>query len=353
MIVDERIFDEDHLPRRLLHRESAVDTLLRAWSPALAEQRAKDVLLHGPSGVGKTVLTRHALQRLRDEGGVQVARVRCLGKTDTGIIRSILEDLPGEDPASNTPHEDLCLALRERVAEHGPVIAVLDEADDVPTTGVLDRLADVDPLSIVAITHDVDSWLSRVDDRPRRAFDWQELGLDRYGVDELADILEARASQGLRHGAAGRAELETIADDVAGVARFGIQALREAALVASDRGMRTIDQDDLPEAYERARRRVREEQLASLPFHHHVLYELIREAGEIDGETLHERYERTADQAYAGRKQTPLSKRARRRKLQKLEDYDLVTIQGGNRNQTYIVCDGCVKSHETALYQIQ
>jgi len=35
MITDAAVFDDEQLPRRLLHREAAVDHLSRAWEPAL------------------------------------------------------------------------------------------------------------------------------------------------------------------------------------------------------------------------------------------------------------------------------------------------------------------------------
>ena len=32
MITDPRVFEDEHLPRELMHREGAVETLLRAWN---------------------------------------------------------------------------------------------------------------------------------------------------------------------------------------------------------------------------------------------------------------------------------------------------------------------------------
>jgi len=72
----------------------------------------------------------------------------------------------------------------------------------------------------------------------------------RYGVDELSSILRARADQGLPPNVVTDDQLRTIADEVAGVARYGIQALRAAAELATERGhhrVRDVDLEEPPE----------------------------------------------------------------------------------------------------------
>lgn len=326
MITDAAVFEDDYRPRQLLHRDAEQEQLARAFEPALQGDRAHDILVHGPQGVGKTVLVNHILERLDRHVGIKFVTVRCLGKTTAGIVRATLQEL-GIDKPVNTPQHDLCVHLREFVDE--PTVVVLDEADDVPDTEALSRLWDVPDISVVVICHDHDRWLSRLDVPERRQ--WHtgvELGLERYAPADLADILGPRARKGLEPGTVGRDQLETIADRAAGNARTGIQTLHASARVATERRQRKILDEDIPEGYERALRWMREANLASLPFHHHVLYELVRAAGEIDGETLHEWYDQVADDIYTGRAQTPITKRARRYKLEKLEEYDLVGREG-------------------------
>jgi len=141
-----------------------------------------------------------------------------------------------------------------------------------------------------------------------------------------------------------RAQLEAIADDVAGVAREGVQTLRAAAQIAVEREHSSICDGDVTQAYDRARSRIREANLSSLPFHHRVLYELIREANEITGQQLHARYEEIEEQVYADKQRTPISRRDRRNKLDKLRAYDLVERERLDHRWLYAPVDSTLTS---------
>lgn len=72
---------------------------IRASTPATPPgdgDRAEDVIVSGPSGVGKTVLSRHTLDRLDEEAPVASAHVRCLGSTAGAVLREAITTLPIE-----------------------------------------------------------------------------------------------------------------------------------------------------------------------------------------------------------------------------------------------------------------
>ncbi|GGK74354.1 Cdc6/Cdc18 family protein [Haloarcula sebkhae] len=341
MIADRSVFDDCWSPQRLRHRDAEVDRLTAALAPAKCGEQANDLLIEGSPGVGKTVLARHTLDRVSKRHDLAYTHVECMGASTAGIIREALATV-GPTPATNTPLEDLCLSLRERVDE--PLVVVLDEASDIHDTKALDRLADVDGISLVIICYNADEWLAHAPGRITRRLHGQTLTLDRYGVTELADILEPRAEKGLKHGVVSRRQLETIANEVAGVARYGIYSLLAAAELAQDRGHYTVRDEDVAGAYPLAQEWMRQAALDSLSYHHHVLYALVRDAGRIEGQTLHDRYDAVGDRLYDGRSQTPLAKRSQRRKLRKLADYNLIETLGSTRDRAYAVVDESVRS---------
>jgi len=343
MIVDTDIFREQWVPRRLQHREGAVDVLSHALAPGLGRRVGDDVLIAGPSGVGKTVLSRHCLRIVGESRHLPNAHLRSLGMSTATMLRECIEQHPSGANAvpANRSIEELRDRLQEAVGD-GPFTVIVDEADDVDTDG-LEALIDTPNLSIVVICHDEDRWLANVPDGVRRRIA-RTITLDRYGVDELADILEARANLGLRTDAITRQQLERIADGAAGVARMGIKALESAAEIATERGHYPIADEDVEDSFERARRKVRRANLRSLLMHHHVLYELIRLAGEISGRELHDRYDAVSEDVYQGFAPTPISRRARRNKLAKLREYDLIEVEGSGIDRMYRVCDETIES---------
>lgn len=351
MITSPRVFEDDHLPRELIHRDAELQTLTRAWKPVQHGERAGDVILSGSSGVGKTVLLRHALDRLERATAAETAHVPCLGATTGEILRTVLEDL-GHDAPGNQPIDDLRWTLQDVIAD--PVIVVLDEADGLAGNEALEYLTRIRRLALVVVTHEPEQWLADASAPIRDRLTGTgctHLELDGYSTEELADILERRAERGLRPGSVRREQLREIDGEVGGVAREGIQSLRAAAELAEERGHERITDDDISDCYEHARHWIREQNLQSLPYHHHVLYELIQQADEISATELHDRYDAIAETVYQDTRWIPIGKRSRRNKLRKLEEYDLIEYEGPSQHRVYSVCDDSIKPRTSISVQ--
>ncbi|ELZ48959.1 ATPase AAA [Halorubrum coriense DSM 10284] len=321
MIRRPEVFDDETPPPDLRHREAQVQELIRLLHRARTDHD-QGALLAGPSGVGKTALGRTVLEEFSHEFGTHWTWIQALGTTTGELFREAIRGAGGS-VVDNAPNDTLPRKLRETLVGDD-LLVLLDEADDIAGTGAVGQLIAVPGVEVVVICHEPDDWLARAEADTRQYLHSGRIELRRFGVDELADILADRARVGLVDGAVSRKQLETIADDVAGVAREGIQTLRAAAEIANECEHTSIHDTDVDDAYERARASIREANLQSLPFHHRVLYELIREGSQVTGRKLHAQYEEIKEGVYANREYTPISRRSRRNKLNKLRAYDLV-----------------------------
>ncbi|GAA0539474.1 AAA family ATPase [Halorubrum ejinorense] len=344
MIRRPEVFDDETPPPDLRHREAHVQELIRLLHRARSDHD-QGALLAGPSGVGKTALGRTVLEEFAREFGTRWAWIQALGTTTGELFRMAIRGAGGT-VADNAPNDELSDRLRETLGSD-ELFLLLDEADDVAGTDAVGQLTAVPGVEVVVICHEPDDWLARADSGVRQYLHGGRIELDRFGVDELADILRDRARVGLVDNVVTRAQLETIADDVAGVAREGIQTLCAAAEIAVEREHGRIHDADVDDAYERARSSIREANLHSLPFHHRVLYELIRDAGEITGRELNQRYEAVEERVYANRERTPISRRDRRNKLDKLRAYDLVERERLDHRWLYSAVDSSLESCHT------
>ncbi|QIO25398.1 hypothetical protein [Haloarcula sp. JP-L23] len=105
-----------------------------------------------------------------------------------------------------------------------------------------------------------------------------------------------------------------------------------------------VEHLDVVNSHARADRRMREDALDSLPFHHHVCYEIVRRRGRLRSHEFHERYTAVVEAVYDGRDQTPICRRDRRTKLQKLVDYDLLGREGEGPGREYWPQDASIAS---------
>lgn len=339
MIESRWVFDDEY-DARILHRNTELQSLSHLLGPTQYGRRAQDVLIHGPSGVGKTASARWMLRDLRKRYGLESAVIECSGTTRNGILyEAVTKHSDSGVVHRNNPRDKLVDAL-EAAVDDEPYVLVLDEADVIPDLDVLEDLFAVDGVSVIAITHQQVEWLNRVDRDLRPHFHGEsQIQFDKYGVDELVDILEPRVEHGLSGDPTQLGQLQWIADETGGVARWAIKSVLSAAELALERNHDYFHEKDVEDAFERAKRKIRKANLRSLPLPHQRLYEIVRAIGPVSGNEMRAAYEKHQEEIFEGRGHDIVGWRRAWDYLSKLADYDLIKMPGETNAKVYEVVD--------------
>ena len=330
MIRDARVLQPSFVPREVEHRNAEVNVLSDALRPIMDGRPGEPTLLLGPSGAGKTCVAKYTVERLRENVlDIEFQYVNCWQDyTRFRVLYRVLEGIGRtvDVHRQSTPKDELL----ERVREYdGPqYVVILDEVDQLEDTSVLYDLYRARRVSLILIANREEELFGQFDDRLTSRFHSSvRVQFDKYRLDELVSILDARARRALSEGAIGKQELALVADAAAGDARIAIGILRNAARLAEQGNRDAVSTDVVREAIPEGRREVRQKAVEQLHPHQRALYEILDEEGELDPGELYD--------AYASAVDDPKTKRTVRNYLSKMNHYGLVAAEGEKRARTY------------------
>jgi len=329
MLRDGTVFDEDHLPREIVGRNSQMNEVTDALAPIEDGFRAENCFLFGPSGAGKTTVARAAVRELRREVlEVPTAYVNCWKEyTRTGVLERVAQDLVGAAVSKKAPARKLLDTIQSGL--NSPSVIILDEVDQLQDKNILYDFHSISGLAFICIANREVDLLASLDERVQsRVSVGYRVQFDRYTVDTVTEILDRRATQGLESGAVEQTTLHQIAQMADGDARRAITSLRVAARKASVEGLSTIPSRIVKKSVLDAEKEVRQKAISKLNDHQRVLYECIENWGPLIQKDLYERYEEEHPE--------PISLRSLRKShLPKLLHYNLIEAERSGDGKTY------------------
>ena len=329
MLRDATVFEDEHLPREIVGRNSQMNEVTDALAPVEEGVRAENCFLFGPSGAGKTTVARAAVRELRREVlDVPTAYVNCWKDyTRSSVLERAANTLADAAVPKNAPTRELIDTLQDGL--DSPSVIILDEVDQLQDSNVLYDLHSVPELAWICIANREVDLLARLDERIHsRISVGYRVQFDRYTVDTVTEILDRRTAQGLESGAVEHETLRRIAELVDGDARQAITALRVAAHKSEREGLSMIPQRLVDDAVLHAEAEVRRKTISKLNDHQRVLYECIEEHGPLIQKALYRRYQ----QAHPD----PITLRAlRKNHLPKLAHYNLIRTERGGEGKSY------------------
>ncbi|VVB60872.1 ORC1-type DNA replication protein [uncultured archaeon] len=281
IIKDESALTEVFVPERLLHRNGECDYLASCLKPVIINQAIRNVFLYGPTGTGKTSLVRWLFKELESNtSNAKTIYINCWkAQTTHAVLFEIVSRMSRfTNPRRQT--KELFTDVTNLVKASGKkLILALDEVDKLENFDILYDFSRAG-YGLVLISNSEDI-LAKLDVRIKSSLAIETIQFPKYSANELADILEDRASFALLPSKISKELLKVAANAAGGDARVGLEIVRRAAKLAEGRNAQKVEKDDIIHALKAAKRMKLESMLADIGEDSRVLYKIVEEKGSV------------------------------------------------------------------------
>jgi cell division control protein 6 len=279
----------DYIPNKLVHREKQMKALVDIFEPVLGSKVSARVLLIGGVGTGKTALSKRFSMDFKRmaEGklGIEFALVNCrLTSTNNGALLKVVQRFDPNFPDRGFSITEMLQILRKHLEKRKiHLISILDEADVLIKKSGCDliysftrfdeeSLVQRSSMSLILISQR--NILDLMDAATLSTF--KRTGIiefSKYNADELQDILMSRSELSFHDGAIEEQCIELIADIASeyGDARYGIELLETAGVLADEKGRASVGPEDVRMAKAQIKSYFTEERLSQLDRSHKLV----------------------------------------------------------------------------------
>lgn len=239
LFKNEYALDYAFLPKNVPFREPQQKYLASCIKPLLADHTGRNVLVHGPPGVGKTAALKHLLNELdeSDELNDKIfpIYINCWHKNTTYKVVLELCDAVGYAFVQNKNTEDLFKIVTQILNKKSAVI-VFDEIDKAEDTDFLYILSETLFRKTLFLVTNYKSWLLELDDRIRSRMMLEQIEFPNYDEKETEGILRERIPYAFIAECVDDAALTIISKKAAELKdiRIGLFLLKESALIAEE-----------------------------------------------------------------------------------------------------------------------
>ncbi len=250
LFMDPIVLDYDYLPKLIPYREKEQKHVAFCIKPLLAGRTGKNILLHGPPGIGKTAAVRHLFKELEETtDDVLPIFINVWQKNTTyKIIIEMCEQLDYKF-TQNKKTEELFKIIEAQLNKKSVVFCFdeIDKAEDLDFLYMI--LEKIYRKTIVLITN-FKEWAIELDERIKSRLNLELLEFRKYNETEIKGILDERKKYAFVEGVWQEDAFKLAAKKTAdmGDVRTGLYLLREAGNNAEDRASRKIEVSDVENA---------------------------------------------------------------------------------------------------------
>ncbi len=253
LFMDPVALDYDYLPKIIPYREKEQRHLALCIKPLFSKRNGKNILLHGPPGIGKTAATRHVLRELEEKTDEIIPiYINCWQKNTTyKIIIEICRQLEYKF-TQNKKSDELFSIIKKELNKKSVVFCFdeIDKAEDIDFLYMI--LEQIYRKTIILITN-YSSWVISLDERIKSRLTLEFLEFSKYSKSEIAGILRQRLKYAFVPGVWNEDALSLAIQKTASIGdvRTGLYILREAGNAAEERASRKIESRDVKKAIDK------------------------------------------------------------------------------------------------------
>lgn len=291
IVRNPEMLDDAYVVSSVSARDLQIQELISCLRPALEGKRPVHAWLHGRPGTGKTLVAKFVMRQLSRQGNLAGIYVNCWEHNSYyAVLDKLVRELRilgAEKLNTSFKLERFRLFVGSR-----PFVIILDEIDQtrrMERDSILYNLCGIGSVGLICISNSAETFLS-LDERIKSRLSARHIEFGCYSPGRLTNILRQRAEFGLAPGSWDDAVIGKILEFAEGDARIAIRALRNAALNAEADGSPSIGMKHIMAGQTSARDFRKEVLLAKLSSHHRLLYDLVKQGGEINSGELWEAY---------------------------------------------------------------
>ncbi|HLC84198.1 MAG TPA: AAA family ATPase [Candidatus Nanoarchaeia archaeon] len=253
LFKNELALDFEFVPKLIPFREQQQQYVASCIKPLFQKRNGRNLVMHGPPGVGKTVAIRHVFRELEETTDEVIPIfINCWQKNTTFKIFEDMCQQLGFAFTQNKNTAELIKIIETKTKGKGIVIAFdeIDKAEDYDFLYLLlERLLSK---SILLITNFSD-WLQGLDIRIKSRLVPDQIEFKAYDTKETTAILNQRLDYAFFPNVWDPSALKIVADKTTESKdiRAGLTILKEAGLAAEAASSRKILPDHATKAWEK------------------------------------------------------------------------------------------------------
>ncbi|UCE90887.1 MAG: AAA family ATPase [Methanobacteriota archaeon] len=283
---DQRTLSFDYVPPKLVHRDDQMKRLIMLFRPVLDSNFSQNAVLVGSVGTGKTATAKRFCIDLKEYGekhqkAIDWTIVNCRQRnSESSVILQVVNHFQPNFPDRGFSITEMLRILRKDLEKRRVhLVIVLDEADVLLKKAGPDIIYKLtrfgeekvearEHISLVLISQR--NVLDLMDAASASTFKRTNLiEFSKYNHEELRDIVTQRADLAFHEGAVGDDAVDLVAEVASewGDARFAIEILEKAGMLADEEGVDEMSVEHVRGAKAEAYSSITESKLVDLDLH--------------------------------------------------------------------------------------